>query len=140
MLGVSCNRFSNFGTQEGRFLMNADDAMLIFGKLRDEDAVVFCSGRLFGINFLLRGKVSKLDSEQVDMTSVDGEATIALSLVADGLVFGYREPRDFPDFAKELPKEARTVTGLTIEFPDRGLMPFPEGVVIVEVLPDEVTN
>src|SRR5271157_1127880 len=115
--------------------MNADDARLLFRKLRDEKVDVLCSGRLFGVSFLIRGKVCKVDAEQVHIESVSGYAAIVISLVADNLMFGYSEVRSYPELVKTLPEEAQTAMALLIGFPDRGLMPFPERVIVVEVFP-----
>jgi hypothetical protein len=105
-------------------MSSADYAQLLktlcLATVREEDKVALCVGEMFGLSFVIRGKVSKLEGTEAESTSLDGEATIRLSLLTDGLTFEYKEPRAFPDFAKDLSEEARTAMSLMLEFPNRG--------------------
>ncbi len=112
--------------------MNARDAFSIFDKFQAEEITIFCEGLLFGLSFVLRGRVSKLSEDEVEITTLDGEATICLRLAADGLSFAYREVRNYPALSHLL-QEYQTGMGLVIEFPDRGAMPRRERVICVEI-------
>ena len=115
--------------------MTRDDAMLLFSKLRDDESTVFVLGILVGVGFTHRGKVISTDlgSGEVAIASVDEKTCIRLLLATDGLVFEYREAREFPSLAKELPSQALATMSLTIEFPDRGPVPSPESIMVLEI-------
>jgi hypothetical protein len=115
--------------------MNAEEALLLFAKLRDEGKAVLCSGRLFGVGFLIHGQIAKVVDGEVEIVSKSKDCGVRFTLLADGLCFAYREPRDYPELAKELPEEAKTAMALVIDFPNRGRMPFPERLIIIEAFP-----
>jgi len=112
--------------------MNSEDTLLLFTKLRDEGTTVLCSGYLFGVGFLMHGSVVKVVDGEVEIVSASKDCGVRFTLLADGLTFAYREPRDFPELEAELPTKSKTAMGLVIEFPDRGLMPFRERLIVVE--------
>ena len=115
--------------------MDVNDALLLFAKLRDERTPVLCSAELFATSLLLHGRVVKVADGDVEIASDKRDCGVRFRLLADGLTFTYREPRDFPKFAKEIPTESHTAMALVIEFPERGLMPFRERVIVVEAFP-----
>lgn len=118
--------------------MDAGDALLLFSKLRDDKTPVLCSAMLFATGLLLHGRVVKVtDDGDVEIASDKRDCGVRLRLRANGLVFEYREPRDFPELAKEVPSEARTAMALAIEFPDRGLMDDRERVIVIEAFPTD---
>ena len=112
--------------------MDARGAFGMFDKFREEETNLLCSGRMFGFSFVLFGRVSKLSLDEVEVTSQDGTATICLRLVADGLTFRYREPRDFPALS-HFPDKYRMSIGVIAELPDRGLVAIREHVMFLEV-------
>jgi len=114
--------------------MDANAALLIFKKFREDDGTVLCEGSLFGLSFVFRGKVTGVgENGEVDIQVSDGEASFRLSVFADGLKFKYKEPREFPVLRKILPEEARTAMALVVEFPDRSLTARVERVVAIEI-------
>jgi hypothetical protein len=115
--------------------MKANEAKLLFAKLHEEKSIVLCSGRLFGLNLELQGKVSKVESDQIQITAIDEQAGVVLSLAADGLVFDYRQARHYPSLARGLPEDARDTMAIVIGFPNRGDIGFDERVIVAEVFP-----
>jgi hypothetical protein len=115
--------------------MGSNDALLLFKKLMDEGKTVLCSGRLFGVNFAIAGRVVSVADGEVEIVSAKNDCGVRISLLADGLVFEYREPRDFPKFSETLLVESRMAMGLVIEFPDRGGMRDRERIIVIEAFP-----
>lgn len=111
--------------------MTLEEMESLFNKLREDETDVLCIGEFLGCGFALPGKVTKSEEGRVDITSDNG-ALVQLSLTEDGLVFGYEEPRDCPEFAATLPKSAETAMTLTIQFPAKGSPFHPERVIVVE--------
>lgn len=116
--------------------MNSVGGSLILRKYCEEETLLMCEGRLFGVSFTVRGKFSSVTPEGVtpeiaEFASLDGEATFTLALSAEGLTFRYIEPRDFPNAT--VPFEVRTTIGLVVEFTDRGLLAVRERIVFVEI-------
>jgi hypothetical protein len=114
--------------------MTKDEALLLFRKLRDDGNKVLCRGELFGVAFTVAGRVTEAEEGQVDI--VGDEASVGLSLIADGVTFEYREPRNYPTIASELPDEQRTAMALVLEFPDRGRVSRREHIAVIELIPD----
>jgi len=60
-------------------MSSADYAQLLktlcLATVREEDKVALCVGEMFGLSFVIRGKVSKLEGTEAESTSLDGEAT-----------------------------------------------------------------
>jgi hypothetical protein len=77
--------------------MTREEAFLIFDKLRSDDAIVFCMGRLWGWTIALRGKVVSARREEVIIVSTDRQSgSMSLSLDMEDLMIRYAEQREVP--------------------------------------------
>src|SRR6266436_3877631 len=93
------------------------DAELIFRKLADEDAFVFCIGRLWGWRLMLRGKLVMGESE-VTLRAEAGGFTLRLD--EDDMVFWYSEPGKMSlSESVSIPEEARDSACISVALPLR---------------------
>jgi hypothetical protein len=99
--------------------MTAEEAFLIFDKLRSENSTVFCMGRLWGWTMALRGKVVSARTEEVIIVSADRQCgSISLRLDLEDLRIRYAEPREIPMIQGTSERDS-TLASLMISFPLR---------------------
>ena len=78
-------------------MMTREEAFLIFDKLRAEESMVLCMGRLSGWTCAIRGRIVSASLEEVVLVSDDRHsASVSIRLDADDLIVRYAEPRDMP--------------------------------------------
>ena len=100
-------------------MISRDEAFLIFDKLRADEAMVFCTGRLWGWNFSLRGRVVSASKHEVILVSADRRCgSMSLPLDTEDLLIRYVEPREVP-FLQGLPPRDMTLASLMIAMPLR---------------------
>src|SRR5215467_3634248 len=99
--------------------MTAEEAFLIFDKLRSDKAPLFCTGRLFGWNVALRGRVVSATAEEVIIVSDDRySGSLSFRLDSEDLLIRYVEPREVP-FLQGMPEQDQMLAGITISLPLR---------------------
>src|SRR5690242_13155075 len=77
--------------------MTREEAFLIFDKLKSDDSIVFCMGRLWGWTVALRGKIVSATSDEVIIVSADRLCgSLSLRLDMEDLMIRYAEPRELP--------------------------------------------
>src|SRR5262249_22318183 len=77
--------------------MTREEAFLIFDKLKSDNAIVFCMGRLWGWTIALRGKVVSAMRDEVIIVSTDRQCgSLSLRLDMEDLKIRYAEPREVP--------------------------------------------
>lgn len=94
-----------------------DEALLVLDKLHSERSVVACVAKLPGWFLSLKGRISELSEREVGVTSLDGQARVAIRLDLPDLLFEYCEPKDFP--IPDLPEADKHAVGLLIALPLR---------------------
>ncbi len=77
--------------------MTREEAFLIFDKLKSDDSLVFCMGRLWGWTVALRGKIVSATTDEVIIVSTDRQCgSLSLRLDMEDLIIRYAEPRELP--------------------------------------------
>jgi len=121
--------------------ISRDEAELVFRKLADEEALVFCVGSLWGWRLMLRGKLIAGESE-ITLRAEGGGFTLRLD--GDGMVFWYAEPgkMSFPE-PVSIPEDARDSACISVALPlrippeaafaDRLSVPFREKLMFLEI-------
>ena len=99
--------------------MTREEAFLIFDKLRSENSIVFCMGRLWGWTLAVRGKVVSATQDEVIIVSTDRLCgSISLRLDMEDLLIRYAEPREIPMLQGTCERDS-TLASLTISLPLR---------------------
>src|SRR5260370_24750978 len=117
-------------------MISREEAFLIFKKLYEEKSVVVCSGSLFGIRTVLKGRIFSLSEAELAVVSLDNEANLSVRLDLIDEVFLYAEPKDFP--IADVPESAKESAGLSIGLPLRFLKAQLSGPLEVPIR-DKVT-
>jgi len=123
-------------------MISRDEAMLMLEKLHSERSVIVFIGSLFGMSFVCRGRVARLEELSFLVLSLDEQVNFSVSLEGDDWLFEYAEPGKFMD-EDYLPAAARDATTLGILFPRRltpaqsesGVVPKRERLFLCE-MPD----
>jgi hypothetical protein len=114
--------------------MTPEDALLIFSKMHDEGTELFCVADLSILRLVLHGRVVSVKDGTVEIVSADRKSGFCFTLLVEGTIFGYREPRDFPEFAEKLSSAEQSAMALCVEFPLRTFK--AERVTVIEVIRD----
>ena len=110
-----------------------DIAFLLFDKLKSSRATVWCGGELYGWDFQLTGRVENLTSERVELTSLDGKASMSVWLDRDDLSFWYTEPSVFPEEIRELlPDSSKHAVFIGVKLPFEIRFRNPDGEEVVK--------
>ena len=118
-------------------MMTREEALLIFDKLRADQSIVFCMGRLSGWTFALRGKVMSASREEIIVVSVDlHSGSMSFRLDADDLVLRSPDPRDIPILQSLLERDM-TLAAITVGLPLR-LRPADLRARLLEAPPREM--
>ena len=105
--------------ESGGSVITTEEAFLIFDKLRAEESVVFCTGRLWGWTVSLRGKVASATREEIVVVSADRfSGSVSLRLDSEDLLIWYTEPREIP-ILQGMEERDMTLAGLTVALPLR---------------------
>ncbi len=99
--------------------MTREEAYLIFKKLKDDDTVVFCMGRLNGWTVALKGTIVSAMPDEIIVISADRKSgSISIRLDAEDLMIRYSEPREIPMIPITCEHD-QTLSAITISFPLR---------------------
>ena len=99
--------------------MTREEAFLIFDRLRSENSIVFCMGRLWGWTIAVRGKVVSASRDEVILVSTDRTCgSISLRLDMEDLMVRYAEPREIPMLQGTCERDS-TLASLTVALPLR---------------------
>jgi len=99
--------------------MTREEAFLIFDRLRSENSLVFCMGRLWGWTIAVRGQVVSATRDEVILVSTDRQCgSISLRLDMDDLMVRYAEPREIPMLQGACERDS-TLASLTVALPLR---------------------
>ena len=99
--------------------MTREEAFLIFDKLRSENSIVFCMGRLWGWTVAVRGRIVSATREEVILVSTDRQCgSISLRLDTEDLMVRYAEPREIPMLQGTCERDS-TLASLTVALPLR---------------------
>ena len=99
--------------------MTREEAFLIFDRLRTDQAIVFCSGRLLGWTIALRGKVVSATPDEVIVVSSDRTCgSLSLRLDSEDLMIRYAEPRELPILQGQC-EHNQTLASLLVSLPLR---------------------
>ena len=99
--------------------MTREEAYLIFDKLKSDDAIVFCMGRLWGWTIALRGKIVSAMRDEVIIVSTDRTCgSLSLRLDMEDLMIRYAEPREIPILQGTCDRDS-TLASLLVSLPLR---------------------
>src|SRR5262245_12896725 len=130
--------------------MTREEAFLIFDKLKSDDSIVFCMGKLWGWTVALRGKIVSAMPDEIIIVSTDRQCgSLSLRLDMEDLMIRYAEPREIPILQGTCDRDS-TLSSLMISFPLRirpadlrnRLLDAPprESLLVIELPHDQASN
>jgi hypothetical protein len=96
-----------------------EDAFSLFrkwgGENGEERASLYCSGKLQEFTFEVGCRVSAFNGASVTLSSEHGDFSLSLRLDSVGMIFEYREPREYGEiFGQSLTSEQRRASMLVV--------------------------